>query len=581
MPVGFRSRQIRVGTNRIVAYGYRENESLLIPPLVKKAFINNDLVINMDKTLEITRFRDCAKRPVVMADLGLRIPGVIQPHPDPGDTHTIAAGSLYRFCREIPNSGKYSEELNRFTAKWLEANMPPLEHGVDTTFETWIQQTPYTLARKEELTRKLDESNYKLSSIIPDKVLKVSSFMKDETYPTYKHARAINSRSDVFKSLVGPIFQLIGSQLFKLPWFIKKIPINERPQYIIDLLKREGSSYIITDYTSFEAHFTKSMMEDCELQLLKHMVQHIPEGKSWYDLVHRAKTGINDINFKNVSLKIEAKRMSGEMDTSLSNGFANLMFMLFMMDKVGATNVAGVIEGDDGLFVATGEKMPTKQDFLDLGLMIKLDVVQNLEHASFCGMVFDLDDRTNVTNPIAELVSFGWTTARYARSKKSVHMCLLRSKALSLAYQYPACPILSTLAYKVCQLTASYDSRKFLQKQGSHAFNLYEMEIIQKSHDYFEKHKLLEQPGISTRLLVEKLYGISIQDQLTIENYINKMETIEPICCPEIYSYVEPMWVDYYERYTVSVNLRDDFNDLDMLWPEPRNKANILQFKKR
>lgn len=533
----------------------------------------------MDKTLKIRRFRQNLQRPVVKASLGAHVSGASLPHPCPGDTATTAAGAAYRVGREIKRPPNFRAEFRQFVTDWLEKNMTPLSVETDTSFQTWINGTPYTLARKEELRRKLEESGLDLKKEVPAKYLRCKSFMKDESYPTWKHARAINSRSDEFKALVGPIFQAISDKLFALPWFIKKIPINERPQYIIDHLLRTAEYYVTSDYTSFEAHFTKELQEDCELLFHQYMVKNIAEGDAWLKLIKMAKTGMNVLEFKNFIIELEAKRMSGEMDTSLSNGFSNLLFMLFLMFKAGCTNVKGVIEGDDGLFVCTGNP-PNPELFEQFGLTIKMEKTNDLNHASFCGMVFDLDDRTNVTNPIEELVSFGWTTAQYARSKPSVHMNLIRAKALSLAYQYPACPILTKLAYKMCQLTASYDSAAFVKKNSSRAFNLYELEMVMKAHEYFDKNKLNREPGVRTRLLVEQLYGVTTADQIKIENYIDSLEKIQPLKCPVIDKYLDKSWVDYYSTYTTYTRTKSKLiDDAGMVWPrlrQPFNHTNLM-----
>lgn len=575
----------------MVAFGYRENEIPQLPRLVGDKFhvVRGDSIeqIGIDPTFEIKSFRPRFDRPVVAASLGMHVPGVCLPHPDPGHSATIMAGSMYRFCRDIPYKDvQMRDRFKIFVEEWLVKNLQPLPYDSDVTVESWLEKCPYSLGRKKELYGKYIQSGLGLDKPIPRrvlrKILRVKSFMKDEHYPDWKHARAINSRTDEFKCLVGPIFQLISEKLFSLPWFIKKIPIADRPQYIIDLLYRVGKKYLISDYTSFEAHFTKEMQERCELQLYRHMVAFLPNGAVWFDLINQAKTGDNEIRFKDIAMKIQAKRMSGEMDTSCSNGFSNLMFMLFLCREAGIDIVDGVIEGDDGLFVFDGTLSP--QLFNSLGLSVKIGEVSELSHASFCGMVFDLEDRTNVTNPIEELVSFGWTRSRYAGSKHRVLKCLLRAKALSLAYQYPACPILSKLAYKVCQLTAGYDSLTYLEKQGRNMVDGYYVQVLKEAHEYFDKNKLLREPGMNTRLLVEELYGITVQDQLIIEKSIDDMVEIGPLACPVILNYVSQSWIDYFERYCLSVNIKimktDQYNYSGFRWPAPNPETDFSGFLK-
>lgn len=580
---------------RVMAYGYRESESGKVPEFDGNSFVDSaGNKIEMADSFQIERLslNDADTRPVVMCSLGMHVNNAAMPHVDPSDTRTALTGAMYRFCRKIPNAACHKAKFNEFVKRWLRKNMTPLAYCTDTTFETWIQKTPYTLARKNELRRKwlalniefgdyCKLNNKNINNDPKNRLFNLMSFVKDECYPTFKHARAINSRSDEFKCIVGPIFQLISEELFKLPWFIKKIPIHLRPQYIIDLLDRVGEEFMGTDYTSYEAHFEEEVMLDCEMELYSYMVQYLPCGQLFIDMISKAFfQDANWIQFKRFVISIFGKRMSGEMNTSLGNGFSNLMFMLYKCKENGNKNVRGVIEGDDGLFVMQGEP-PNEKDFAAFGLNIKIVKEKELSHASFCGMVFDMHDRTNVTNPIDELVSFGWTTRRYAQSKRGIHMCLLRSKALSLAYQYRGCPILSTLAYKVCQLTASYDAQSFVNKQATFYQNSYELEITRQAFEYFRQNGLLQQPGNNTRQLVQELYGVSVPDQLAIESYINSMPSIDVIRCPALDKYISSDYNHYFMYYTVKLSTHLPIDSLNLLFPRVRPLAPVEHLAKK
>jgi hypothetical protein len=531
----------------------------------------------MSPTVKLEKFRPTLTddRPVVLASLGCHVQGAAMPHPDPSDAHTAASGALYRFCREIENADKKNPEFEKYVDDWLIKNMEPLPADYDLSFETWLKNTPYKLSRKEELRDKHDKLTCAISDMPPE-IFKLKGFTKDECYPSFKHARAINSRSDEFKTIVGPVFQAIGEKLFARPEFIKKIPINERPDYIMDTLFTYGSNYTASDFTSFEAHFDKNRMLGCEMKLLQHMIRNIPDRKAIYATIRKAKLGKkNHISFKNFVISILGKRMSGEMDTSLSNGFSNLMFLNYLCQKNGNTGVKFIIEGDDAIGRMAGSP-PKQREIEDFGLSIKLLNFKDLNHASFCGMIFDLDDRTNVTDPISELVKFGWTSRRYALSKKGIHMNLLRSKALSLAYQYPHCPILCRLALKISQLTASYDVISFVKKQKSFMADSYKLEIIEQAIDYFKDHSLdFFTPKIGTRLLVENLYGVSISDQLEIEKLIDSMTTISVIDFPVLQKYFTVSMTSYSERYIVELSTKYDIDNPGFNWPKARPRAQI------
>lgn len=568
-----------------MAFGYRVDE-VDVPQFDEKIhgfkMKNGDIVnlapIVMTKNVRTTQTSD---RPIAMATLGCHVEGAALPHPDLADTDTACAGALYRFCRLIPGSDSRNPEFNEFVKNWLIENLEPLDADSDTSFETWIVNTPYSQSRKEELKRKY----YAIPNrdVVRDELFKVKSFVKDETYPEYKHARAINSRSDEFKVLVGPIFQLISEKLFARPEFIKKIPLPDRPQYILDNCYVVGEENISSDFTSFEAHFEKERMLDCEMELVYHMVQHLPAGRSFCRLVERAKIEVpNHIVFKNFWIKIKGKRMSGEMDTSLSNGFSNLMMLKFLCKKNGNTQNFFAVEGDDAIGRVNG-KPPPPSMLKDFGISIKLQLHKDINHASFCGMVFDLEDKTNVTDPIQALVSFGWTSRKYAKSKSKIHLHLLRAKALSLAYQYPHCPILCRLAKKMCDLTRSLDVRSFLKaRMNDKVVDAYKMQIMLDALDYFSRNSLdMFSPKRNTRQLVQELYGVTVADQLKIEDYIDSMQTVQPINCPIVQMYFKESWCDYYDRYVVMRPLRPDLcEDTSYLWPRkhPRPLFNSKMF---
>lgn len=529
----------------------------------------------LDPTVVIksVRFTDRNLRRPVAGSLGVHLKGVACPHPDLTDTQTTLEGALYRFCPKIPGYGKKWDRVRfrNFVQRFCERKLTPLSLDCDRSVPTWLQKTPYTLKRKAELQRKNDNIIDKFAVAYQ----RCKSFVKDEFYPEYKHARAINSRSDEFKTLVGPIMQLISDEVFKLPYFIKKIPVADRPEELMKLY-REGGWVLINDFSSFEAHFTREVMQDTSFVLYDYMTKNLPEHDEFMLLMDTVIGGINHIEFKNILLDVEAKRMSGEMDTSLANGFSNLMFLLFICEEVmGLENVDTRIEGDDSLTAGFGVP-PDNQIFKDFGLRSKVETCYELNTASFCGMIFDVDERKNVTDPREVLSTFGWTSFKYIRSRDSLKKSLVRCKALSLAYQYPSCPILSVFAQRMLYLTKSHNVKGFIEKQGTNFLNLYKLDILKQAVDSFDKMRdksgnwVFSEPGPKTRLLVENMYGIKVTDQLAIEDYIRTMR-FEPIDCPLIRSLMPDVWCDYYERYHGQVRGNSvNFEYPTELWPQVR-----------
>lgn len=164
--------------------------------------------------------------------------------------------------------------------------------------------------------------------------------------------------------------------------------------------------------------------------------------------------------------------------------------------------------------------------YTDLGANIKIEVPDDISTASFCGNVFDRDSMHNVTNPLEASVAFGWTDSkRYRYAGAKIHAQLLRAKAMSMAYEYPGCPILKSLSRYALRVTdhVSVDS-VFLRK---HTENTYQFETISESVDFITKTGV---PDIEitngTRMLVERLYGITIAKQVECEKYLDSLNEL-------------------------------------------------------
>jgi hypothetical protein len=474
-------------------------------------------------------------------------------------------GASRRFARKPPDPDPDSmKRFGEFVDNWLKENMTPLPADADVSFETWINNAPYPLWRKEEMRRVYEESLGELTSDnvikfdkhgrqLPNKHFRLNSFQKDETYPTYKAARAINSRSDEFKVRVGPIFKAIERELFALPYFIKHTPVDERANEILRELYQEGAKIFGSDYTSFEALFTKLLMETVEFKLYKYMTKFLPD-QEWYKIVTTALSGKNACHFRNkFTITVEATRMSGEMCTSLGNSFTNLMAMLFVGKELGWKNLRLRVEGDDSINTFYG-KSPTPEDFSKIGLIIKIEEYDSLTEGSFCGIIADADEMINVTDPINAMLDFGWTTRSYAHSGIKRKKQLLKAKALSLAYQYPGCPILSKLAEYGLRVTSDV------------AYSLgdmceYEREQFKQLNEKYRLKIPKKETGIKTRLLVEKRYNLSVEDQLNIEAYLDSKQDLSPIVSEAVLSNCHPDAADYYTKYVYDFRACDESID--------------------
>jgi hypothetical protein len=365
--------------------------------------------------------------------------------------------------------------------------------------------------------------------------------MKDEFYTEFKYPRGINSRSDLFKCHVGPVFQAISDVLFQRPEFIKKIPVADRPSYIMNYLKPDGKRILATDFTSFEAQFTEEIMK-CEISLYKHMTSHLTNKSELWNTFDGVLAGKNTCAYRNLTVKLKATRMSGEMCTSLGNGFSNLMFNLFMLKEHGVEldQVRIVVEGDDALITIPSRYSDfSGKEYEKLGLVIKLLNVEKLSEASFCGLIFDPIDLINVTDPLKVIATFGWAQAKYSMARATKLLGLMRCKSLSLIHQYPGCPIIQALGLYGLRHTRGIDTRKVEPDSW------WERE----KRSMWTRDLPVREPGMRTRLLVEEKYGISVENQIRTEKFF-ETAPLGAFDLPWLSGSVDSSWTSYSARYT-------------------------------
>lgn len=543
-----------------LAFGYRSNEILLEAPQLRV----DDLRI-----LGFTKYDTNLPRAPVARDMGPSLKGVTLPHGDPGCPYTRRDGILKRMGQPLPSD--FTKTFLRLISEEMrilikERNIKPIPKDAAMTPEEWLQRTNYPQWRKDQLLEKLKEirsflDRNKLGQLIH---FMIKGFMKDEHYVDWKQVREIWARDDGAKLYFGPYFKHMEDVVYsdQLPEFIKHVPVRDRADYIYSRLYGDGYIYVATDFSSFESHFTKEMMEACEFVFYKHMLKHYPEV---YNTMREVLQGLNRCSDKYFKILIQARRMSGEMNTSLGNGLSNLIFMRTISRLYGYGVPVGVVEGDDGLFRYKIGKVPSTKDFTDLGFNIKLEVFKKISDASFCGLLFDEDDREVISDPRKILASFGWTSQKYANASKKTIAKLIRCKSLSLAHAYPGCPIVAELARYGLRVTRSYNVRQFINSRRD--LNMYEREKYLEAEAYFRdpRHRdelsaPIKEVGMGTRVLVERLYGIDIPLQLKIEEYLREKNDLDQIDLPEVIDLVPNSWVEYADRYILE---RDDDRKMD------------------
>jgi len=432
---------------------------------------------------------------------------------DTNDPETMEDAFAARLLRtDIPLANP--AVLGRF-AQFVEdyVRSMPIVDPATVDFEAWVSsRKSYNEQRKEQIRQAYRDLRGGEPTI--EMCRKVSSFGKSESYPCDKHMRMINSRSDHFKAWAGPWISALESIVYQIPEFIKHVPVPERPARV-SALKQAGRRYFLTDFTAYESHFNWRFLDVCENVLFRHCLQRWGGVKT----LTETNAGINKCSSRvGVKVSITGRRMSGDLWTSLGNGFTNLMLAKFIAHEQGKT-LTGFVEGDDGLFATDASLTPAL--YAQLGFTIKIveldDPCEGKPDMAFCGLIFGESGQI-VRDPRRVFENFGWTTS-FINAGPKLMMGLLRSKALSLAYETPDCPIVGVLARKALSVTAGF-SPVFVE-DGYHAA-VPDVEIQPFA------------PTGETRTLFSKVYGIDVPTQLKVESLIStgRLDAISDILPP-------------------------------------------------
>lgn len=390
-------------------------------------------------------------------------------------------------------------------------------------------------------------------------VREIQAFIKSERYPNYKEFRGIYSRSDKFKVIAGPIFKTIEKVVYSIKTnstgsvsltdnsnhsevFVKHVPVLKRAEHILNKLKGVGRRYIATDYTAFEKHFTKEVMELLEFQLYRHLFKCLPLQLWFLNQVLEVLSGDNTIRFRRFWMTMKAGRMSGEMNTSLGNGFANYMIFLFVNDLLGNTDVDCVIEGDDCAGCYSGIS-PTSQLYDSVGFTCKIELVPEVTEASFCGLIYDDLDQLSICDPIKVLLKVGWSSSYYVGVGEKMRKKLFKAKILSLIHQYPGVPIIQPYARKMYHL---------LNPKLKPHFGDIDKYVVNEIIALCDKD--IPPPTIimpRTRFLMSRIFGVSVDEQILLERFFEDMSVLpEHYDHPIIRNHITSNQVNYYQRFT-------------------------------
>lgn len=479
------------------------------------------------------------KRKIMGVTLPWFLDGACELKADDNDLASMLDGAKHRVGGVVPPVNPYVKRgFKRFVRMWLRKNLIPLDGLTKIDLEEWLAQTNYPETRKEQLRKCYKEEDEKF--VRPD-FASLLSFIKDEFYQEPKAFRTINARHDYYKCILGPWIHAIEKQVFKHPDFIKTIPVADRAKAVYEKYQ-PGWHIATTDCTAWEASMGPDIMKAGELQLFKYMSQYIPGSKEFIDCYYKLMFQ-NKLKFNGFVVTVISRRMSGEMSTSVGNGFTDLQIIRYTC-HVHKINAYVFVEGDDGIIIS--DKPLPEDIFTALGFIVKLDRHTDIRKAKFCSLLFD-DEFNLIRDPIHTMLRLGWTSQLYVNSGPRVLMNLLRLKAISLKCEVPNAPILGPLADRLLYLTRHFSGG--LEKFASTAkLNLYERERITtaiKEKVWQKKSQVTN----SARMLCEEEFGIHWESQLMIEQHINTME-LGSYSNPILDCYIKNDQKCYFTTYT-------------------------------
>lgn len=490
------------------------------------------------------------RRQVVARDLGPTLPATL-PMADRYDQKNMVYAIKSRMLRMLPPHERY--DLVRSTSRLvLRKQCSELRIPADFIIDQdkYIDDLPHSENRKNQLReakiRMLEDPSYKIDAV-------EIHIKPNDAFEKFAKPRGIYARSDGAKVKYGSVVHVIEERVFQLPYFVKKVPVSQRAKYIYDYMDGKNDrlyNYYVTDYSNFEAQLSPELMNVCECQLYKYMTSRNKEAKEVMERFCSVITGEQQVWAPNLQAWMMGKRQSGEVSTSLGNGWTNLIMAMTVCRDHGIPfeKFCGVFEGDDGVIRTPRDVVLTANDFARYGMVIKIKKVPNITQAEFCGLIFSDKDLSNIKDPIWTLVGYGWSRSslKYVKSKRLVDGQLL-AKAICAICEAPRCPIVKPFMLKMLQLTKwtnpIYDNdwwEKYVMKE-------FDQEKILENRLFWQL--VGEEIPLCNRSVMQDYYGISIGDQLRIENEIANIQDLSALKLPTLRKYIPLDWIMCYDRY--------------------------------
>jgi len=222
-----------------------------------------------------------------------------------------------------------------------------------------------------------------------------------------------------------------------------------------------------------------------------------------------------------------------------------------------ATNLfpSGLLtEGDDKLAAEDPSNKITKEIYLEYGYMCEPRASSTLYGTDFCTLVFSVSG-VPVTDILYTYVTSGWADDSYLLTTDHRKKELLRAKGYSYLYQYTNCPVIHELGMYFLRVTKDIDLERFFRVKN----HLSQWEMTNFYEAYMnERHKIhkdIECP-MDARIMVETLYGVTVDVQLEAEKTLRNLDVIKPLNLFPVHLFPND-WLHYNVNYVTTIQKAD------------------------
>lgn len=326
------------------------------------------------------------------------------------------------------------------------------------------------------------------------------------------------------KPLERRIYALRGNRLNKLPptrIIGKGLNQRDRALLLVEKMDRFRNPLVLSlDMSRFDQHVSHELLQ-CEHAVYRAMNSD-PEFSRLLDWQLRNTV----VTTKGIKYVTRGKRMSGDMNTAVGNCLISVMMIAELMGRLGCPWDA-LDDGDDLLLIIEQDMRETvypllEPHFLDLGMELKVEGEATcVEQVEWCqGHPVNVDGRwVFIRNPkkvlSGALVSNKWIQMKSESSKRA----LANTIGLCELILNHGVPVLQAFALAIMR-NANTDKQILLLKSEQLGYRVYK-EIGKSRAGKIPKYQPLPIAD-STRLSFAKAFGISIDQQMWYENYLDQ-----------------------------------------------------------